>query len=158
MAISDYRDWLGLSVLSQSADAYVGYLQHHQYCPGSVRAYLHSIAHFAFWLTRQRTPLPSVGESMTQRFVTEHLPVCHCPAPCQRSVNAVRPALGHLLHVLRVEGHISGPQALIPPAIQDELERFDAHLDTVCGLAPATRTSRRQWLGRFWRIVSAPLQ
>jgi integrase len=33
--------------------------------------------------------------------------------------------------------------------IQDELERFDAHLDVVCGLAPATRISRRMWVGKF---------
>jgi integrase/recombinase XerD len=54
----------------------------------------------------------------------------------------------HLLHVLRVEGHISRPQTLIAPAIQDELERFDVYLDSVCGFAPATRTSRRRWVGR----------
>jgi hypothetical protein len=45
--IRSYRDWLRSSVLSQSADAYVGYLQDHRYGPATVRAYLHSVEHFA---------------------------------------------------------------------------------------------------------------
>jgi integrase len=75
-------------------------------------------------------------------------------------VSSVRPALAHLLHVLRVDGRISGPQALVPHPIQDELERFNAHLDAVCGLAPATRTSRRMWVGKFLvdRFGSTPVE
>ena len=91
----------------------------------------------------------SIDEFLAHRFVTEHLPACNCPGPCQRNVSGVRPALAHLLHVLRGEGRISGPRLLGPQAIRDELERFNAHLDTVCGLAPATRTSRRMWVGKF---------
>jgi integrase len=64
-------------------------------------------------------------------------------------VNAVRPALAHLLYVLREEDRIAGPQVLVPPAIHDELKRFDAHLDAICGLAPATRISRRMWVAKF---------
>jgi hypothetical protein len=74
-------------------------------------------------------------------------------------VSSVRPALAHLLQVLRVEGRISGPLAPVPGPIQDELERFNAHLDAVSGLAPATRTSRRMWVGRFLvdRFGSTPI-
>ena len=84
-----------------------------------------------------------------ERVVPPHLSACECPNPCQRTVQGVRPALAHLLHVLRVEGWISGGPPAIPQMIQDELGRFDAHLDAVCGLAPATRTSRRMWVGKF---------
>jgi integrase/recombinase XerD len=149
LSIPSYRDWLGSSVLSQSADAYVGYLQDHRYCPATVRAYLHSIEHFAHWITEQRIPLRSVDEVLAHCFVTEHLPTCHCPDPCQRNVATVRPALAHLLHVLRGECRIPGRHTLVPQAIQEELERFDAHLESVCGLASATRTSRRMWVGKF---------
>jgi hypothetical protein len=41
--IPAYRDGLRASVLRHSTDAYVGYLKHHQYCPATIRAYLHSI-------------------------------------------------------------------------------------------------------------------
>lgn len=64
-------------------------------------------------------------------------------------MTGVRPALGHLLHVMRQEGRIAGPRPVVPPVIHDELERFDAHLDGVCGLAPATRVSRRMWVAKF---------
>jgi len=158
MFIPAYRDCLGSGALRQSAEAYVGYLQHHQYCPATVRAYLHSIEHFTRWLSRRHVPLSSMDESLTHRFVTEHLSVCRCPDPCQRSINSVRPALAHLLHVLREEGDLPGPRAF-PPMVQEELERFDLHLDSVCGLAPATRTSRRQWVGMFLtdHFGSAPI-
>jgi integrase/recombinase XerD len=146
--------------LSQSADAYVGYLENHRYGPVTVRAYVHSVEHFAHWMTKQRVSVRSVDELLVHRFVTEHLPTCKCPSPCQRHVLAVRPALAHLLHVLRNEGRISGRKALVPQAIQDELDRFDTHLDTVCGLASATRTSRRAWVGKFLvdRFGSTPIE
>lgn len=149
MFIPAYRDCLRSSVLSQSADAYVGYLQQHQYCPLTIRAYLHGIEHFAGWVTKRHIPLRGFDESLMRQFVIEHLPECRCPDPCQRSVTSVRPALAHLLHVLRSEGYLSQPLTLLPPAIQDELERFDHHLNSVCGLASATCTSRRQWVCRF---------
>jgi integrase/recombinase XerD len=100
-------------------------------------------------MTKRRVSLRSVDELLVHRFVTQHLPTCNCAGPCQRSVNGVRPALAHLLHVLRGEGRISEPQALIPQAIRDEVERFDSHLSAVCGLAQATRISRRMWVGKF---------
>jgi site-specific recombinase XerD len=155
-----YRDWLGSSVLSQSADAYVGYLQDQRYCPASVRAYVHSVEHFAHWLTKRRVSLGSINDGLVGHFVTKHLPTCKCPSPCQRNVSAVRPALGHLLHVLRAEGCISEQPVLVPQAIQHELDRFDAHLDAVCGLAQATRTSRRMWVGKFLvdHFGSAPIE
>jgi integrase/recombinase XerD len=158
MFIPAYRDGLRASVLRHSADAYVGYLIHHQYCPATIRAYLHSIEHFARWVSGLHIPLSSIDESFTHRFVTEHLSVCRCPAPCQCSINSVRPALAHLLHVLREEGNLSGPRSF-PPLVQEELERFDIHLDSVCGVAANTRVSRRQWVGKFLtdQFGSAPV-
>jgi integrase/recombinase XerD len=158
MFISDYRDGLRASVLRHSADAYVGYLKHHQYCPATIRAYLHSIEHFARWVSGLHIPLSAIDESLTHRFVTEHLSVCRCPAPCQCSIHSVRPALAHLLRVLREEGDLSGPRSF-PPLVQEELERFDIHLDSVCGVAPNTRVSRRQWVGKFLtdQFGSAPV-
>jgi integrase/recombinase XerD len=159
MSIPSYLDWLGSSVLSPSADAYVGYLQRQRYGGATVRAYLNSVAHFAYWLSVRQLPLNSIDELLVQSFVTEHLPECKCPSPCQRNVTGVRPALGHLLRVLRQEGRIDGPRSVFPPAVHIELERFDAHLDGVCGLAPATRISRRMWVAKFLvdRFGSTPV-
>jgi integrase len=149
MLIPAYRYNVGSSVLSQSAATYVGYLQHHHYRPAVIRAYLHSVEHFDGWVTRRLVSLRSIDESLTRRFMLEHLPVCRCSDPCQRTMITVRAALAHLLQVLRNEGYLSQREVLIQPAIREELDRFDAYLDSVCGLTPATRTSRRQWVGLF---------
>ena len=69
--IPSYRDWLRSSVLCQSADSFVGYLQDHRYGPATVRAYLHSVEHFAHWMTKRRVPLRSIDELLVHRFVTE---------------------------------------------------------------------------------------
>jgi integrase len=66
-----------------------------------------------------------------------------------RTSIAARAALVHLLHVLRAEGYISEREVLIHPPIWNELERFEDYLGSVCGLAIATRASRRQWVSRF---------
>jgi integrase/recombinase XerD len=109
-------------------------------------------------VSRLHIPLSSIDESLTRRFVTKHLPVCRCPSPCQCSINSVWPALTHLLHVLREDGDLSGPRSF-PPLLQAELERFDIHLDSVCGAAPNTQVSRRQWVGKFLtdQFGSAPV-
>lgn len=145
---SSSQQWLATSVLSQSAAPFVAYLQEHRFHPGTVKTYLHCIGHFARWLTAQRIPLLSIDEALIERFVTEHLPGCQCPTPCQRAEVGMRAALARLLRVLRANHCIAGPR-LGPPAIHDELERFDAHLDSIGGLAPATRVSRRMWVRKF---------
>jgi len=149
MFSSSSRQWLGASVLSPSLDAYVDYLQRHRYSASTVQVYVHCVGHFAYWLTEQRMPLRGLDELLVRRFATEHLPSCRCPGRCQRSAHEVRAALEHLLRVLRANGCISAPCVALPQAIHDELERFNAHLEQVCGLAPATRTSRRMWVSAF---------
>ena len=74
-------------------------------------------------------------------------------------MTSVRPALVHLLHVLREEDRVAEPRRPAPQAIHEELERFDAHLDDTCGLALATRISRRMWVRKFLheRFGSSPI-
>jgi len=151
MFASSSRAWLSASVLNPSADAYVGYLRQHGYCFGSIRAYLHAVGHFAHWLTQQRIPLDRIDEALVRRFLARHLPTCRCPRPCKRGVHEVRAALKHLLRVLRHQGRIAGPSTTIPAALRDELDRFEAYLDEVCGLATSTRASRRRWVRKFLR-------
>ena len=149
MPIPAYCACLGSSVLSQSVEAYVGYLEHQQYHPAVIRIYLRGVEHFARWVTWRQVPLRAIDESLTRQFLTDHLPACQCPDRCLRTSIAVRAALVHLLHVLRAEGYISEREVLIQPAICTELERFDDYLGSVCGLTVATRSSRRQWVSRF---------
>jgi integrase len=145
---SSSREWLAASVLSQSADSFVAYLQEHQFEAATVQVYLHVAGHFGRWLTEQRLPLSAIDELLVDRFVVEHLPECRCPAPCQRRKPNIRAAVAHLLEVLRNRGLISTP-LLGPLAVHEELTDFDVYLDGIAGLATATRTSRRMWVRKF---------
>jgi len=77
---SSSREWLAASVLSQSADSFVAYLQEHQFEAATVQVYLHVAGHFGRWLTEQHLPLSAIDELLVDRFVVEHLPECRCPA------------------------------------------------------------------------------
>lgn len=143
--------WLGGSVLEPSADAYVAYLQRHGYAATSVRGYLRCVEHLAYWLSARRIPLRRLDDALVRQFLSEHLPACSCPGRWQRTPHQVRAALRHLLRVLRAAGHIEAVRNRMPTTIQDELERFDAHLTRTCGLAPATRRSRLRGAGAFLR-------
>ncbi len=160
MSIPSSGNWLGNSVLSQNADAYVGYLHRHGFCAGTVQCHLSSVGHFAYWLTERRIPISSLDEALVEQFVTEHLPACQCPGRCQHTGSEVRAALAHLLRVLRAEGCIPAARIQVPQTIHDELQRFDTYLAEVCGLAPATRISRRLWVSKFLiaSFSSAPIE
>ena len=76
---------------------------------------------------------------LSRRFLHEHLPRCRCIGPVQRDPRGLRAALGHLLVVLRAQGVIASPAASSTP-VDEELRRYDEHMDHVRGLAPKTRT------------------
>jgi integrase/recombinase XerD len=160
MSIPSRNNWLGTSVLGRSADAYVGYLHRHGFCAGTVQAHTGSVSHFAYWLTECRVQLSDVDEALVHQFVTEHLPDCACPGRWQRTGSEMRAALAHLLLVLRAEGRIPAARIPAPPAIHGELERYDSYLAEICGLAPATRISRRLWVGKFLadRFGASPVE
>jgi len=100
-------------------------------------------------MTRRQIRLARVDEELVQRFVTVHLPACDCPGRCQRRAVEMRAALGRLLPVLRAESRIPAARSQVSPAVQNELHRYDSFLAEICGLAPATRTSRLSWVGKF---------
>jgi hypothetical protein len=91
--------WLRGSALAQSVPAYWRHLTERRYAPGTARAYLYCLAHFARWLRRGRHSLDDLDDAIS-RFVDEHLPRCTCPSPAQRCRHQVRAALGHLRVVL----------------------------------------------------------
>jgi len=79
-----------------------------------------------------------IDEELVRRFLDEHLPQCDCARPVYRNRVALRAALGHLLLVLRAEAVIPEAASEMTP-VDEELRRFDAHMDHVRGLAPTTR-------------------
>lgn len=135
------RAWLRDGAFAPFVPAYVAHLSARQYAPGTMRAYLGCVAHFAYWCRRRSLDLGDL-EFRFRDFVQDHLPRCDCARRVQTCPHQVRAALSHLLTVLAGQGvaAIAGP---IGPN-DAVLQRFDEHLQHARGLAVSTRHQRLQ--------------
>ena len=131
--------WLRDSVFAPFVPAYVDHLTSRQYAPGTTRAYLGCVAHFAHWCRRRSLDLGDLGVPL-RGFVQDHLPRCDCARRVQTDPHQVRAALSHLLTVLACHGvaAVAGP---VGP-YDSVLQRFDEHLEQARGLAASTRHRR----------------
>jgi site-specific recombinase XerD len=132
--------WLRDSDLAPFVPAYVHRLIDQHYAANTVRMYVYGVAHFAHWTRRCRIGVRDLADEVVQRFVDEHLPCCTCPSPVQRCRHQVRAALRQLLITLVDAGVLTSRRE--PDAIEDQLGRFDAHMQQARGLAENTRVRR----------------
>ncbi len=145
-----YADWLTVSPIAPHADAIKQHFANGGYAPVTVASYLSNIAHFARWGRSKRLRLCRIDEAAVAEFLDEHLPHCRCEGPVRHDRCDHRAALGHLLFVLRAQGVIALRAKATTP-VDEELRRFDAHMDHVRGLAPRTRTQVLRVVGRLLR-------
>jgi len=146
-------DWLHEGQLAPYVDAFTHYLSERRYALHTIDTYLSCIAHFARWMNQCLLNAHCIDEDMVRRFLKNHLPQCACAKPVHRTPSNLRAALRHLLVVLRAEVVIAESIWGATP-IDEELRRFDDHMNHVRGLAPATRsmylcTVRRLLLEQF---------
>ena len=132
--------WLRDSDLAPFVPAYVLRLVERHYAANTVRIYVYGVAHFARWTHRCRVGVRDLADEAVRRFIDEHLPRCTCPSPVQRCRHQVRAALRQLLITLVDAGVLIGSRR--PDAVEDQLERFDAHMQQARGLAETTRVRR----------------
>jgi len=147
------RDWLLDSQLAPYVDAFTHCLSEHRYAPQTISTYLGCVAHFARWMSRCRLDVHWLDEDVVRQFLDEHLPQCDCVGPVCRTRGDLSAALGHLLVVLRADAIVAERSPGTTP-VDQELCRFDEHMDQVRGLAPRTRslylrTVRRLLLEQF---------
>lgn len=145
--------WLRDSDLAPFVPAYVRRLVDRHYATNTVRMYVYGVAHFARWTRRCRVDVRDLGDDVVQRFVDEHLPRCTCPSPVQRCRHQVRAALRQLLITLVDAGVLTSCRR--PDAIEDQLERFDAHMQQARGLAETTRVRRLSVVRSLLQFCSA---
>ena len=146
-------DWLGKGLLAPHVDAFKHYLTARGYAATTIANCVRSVAHFAQWAHGRRLRVQRVDDATVAAFLEEHLPRCRCTGPVQRDPRGPRAALGHLLVVLRAQGVIASPAVSTTP-VDEELRRYDTHMDHVRGLAPKTRDmalriARRLLTSRF---------
>ena len=124
------------------------YLAGRRYAPCTIGTYLECVGHFGRWLSQCGLDIHRIDEEVVRRFLDDHLPQCHCARPVHRNRSDLRAALGHLLVVLRAEAVIAEHTGGASP-VDEELRRFDEHMDRVRGLAPKTRTMYRRSVHRL---------
>jgi site-specific recombinase XerD len=136
--------------LAPYVDALTHYLDERRY---SINTNLGCVAHFAHWMSQCQLDVHCIDEDMVRQFLDEHLPRCDCVGPVYRTRYDLSAALGHLLVVLRADAIIAEASVQTTP-VDEELRRFDEHMDRVRGLATGTRrlylrTVRRLLLEQF---------
>jgi len=146
-------DWLLESELAPYVDAFTHHLGERRYAVQTVCNYQGCIAHFARWASGRRLGVRQLDEDVIRQFLDDHLPRCNCAEPVQRTRRDLRAALGHLLVVLRANGDIAERAPGTTP-VDEEVRRFDDHMNHVRGLTSKTRvlylrTVRRLLLERF---------
>ncbi len=132
-------DWLLDSPLAPHVDALTQYLSERRYAPYTIAATLGCVAHFGRWMSQCRLDVHRIDEEMVRRFLDDHLPHCNCTRPVVRTRHELRAALRLLLVVLRAEAVIGEHEQAMTP-VDEELRRFDEHMEHVRGLAAGTRT------------------
>jgi site-specific recombinase XerD len=145
--------WLLESELAPYVDAFMLHLFDCRYASNTINNYLAGLTHFAHWTTLCNIDVKSIDEKLIQQFLNDHLPRCNCEVPVFLTRKDSRAALGHLLVLLRANAVIAVPAIGLTP-VDEELQRFDDHMNHVRGLAPSTRKTnlcfiRRLLFGQF---------
>ena len=125
---------------------YVTTLAARGYRPSVIGACRAAVEHFVSWAAPDGDRL-QVSKTAVRDFLNVHLGGCKCLGRIQRGVVTVRSGLNHLLMVLG-ESKLAS-EVRLSAHLDIELQKFCVYASDVCGLAPATLISRRQWIGRF---------
>ena len=141
-------DWLPASHIGPYVVAFKEHLTERRYAASTIADYLADIKHFARWVQTRRLPLARIDEVSVAIFLDDHLPSCACVGHMRHSRTSHGSALGHLLVVLRDQGAIAQLPVGTTP-VDEELRRYDDHMDHVRGLAPKTRTMALRIVGRM---------
>lgn len=140
--------WLAASPIGPYAIAFKHHLTERRYATKTIASYVAEVTHFARWACTRRLPLVRIDEVSVAIFLDDHLPSCACTGHTRHDRADHRAALGHLLVVLRAQGAIAQPPVGTTP-VDEELRRYDDHMDHVRGLAPKTRTLVLRIVGRL---------
>jgi len=125
---------LQAGALAPYAGIYAGYLAARGCALSTKKRCLRCLVHLGWWMSQCGLDVEDLDEEVVAQFLDGYLPQCRCPAPVGRTRADLRAAFGHLLVVLRANAVI--PERVVETTpVDEELRRFDAHMDQVRGLA-----------------------
>lgn len=113
-----------------------------------VLAYARAVEHFIAWVGPKAGHV-EIKEVLIERFLDRHLDGCDCPGNVHRGKVTCRSALKHLVAILRAADRLAPLVSVLPDYIHSEVREYCDYASDICGLAPATLISRRQWISRF---------
>lgn len=142
-----YWDRLRGNPLGEVIQDYVAHLRELGYSWLTIRDHVQSLEHFGCWLRSKDLGPKAVNPGLVRRFIREHLPKCHCPRPAPVALLQVRPALNHLLQLLRARGMLNEETCRRP--IDAVIDQFRTYLRDVGGLSESTCTSRTRYARAF---------
>jgi integrase/recombinase XerC len=140
--------WLRDGPLAAHVATYLERLRQGRYSEKTIRHKLHALAHVGRWMALCRCSVETLDERRVERFLHNHLPHCRCAPPLRRHPADGRAVFMQLLALLRELGVVAVPQAPSSP-IDDELQRYDAHMRDARGLAFGTREGRLRIMHRL---------
>jgi integrase/recombinase XerC len=134
------------------------YLIERRHAKHTVHSYANCAGHFLRWARTERLDLIHIDEVAAARFADEHLTRCTCGWPTRTDPHEAHAAIGHLLVVLRTLG-VSAARPVNATPVDEELQRFDEHMEHVRGLAPRTRRAMLRIVREFlrWRFGDRPV-
>lgn len=134
-------------------DDFAAHLYKRGHCPRVAQAYLSGAGHFSHWLELKRISPKSVSEATLAAFMNGHLRGCRCRVP-HAAPGHLRPALGHVLTVLRARGWVAPPARPPQTPVDRVLDAFEVYLKDTRGVAATTcrynvLSARRFLAGRY---------
>ncbi len=136
------------SLLGDIVDDIAAYLHERGHTPKVAQAYLCGAGHFAHWLDRERLSPKAVSEATLASFMDRHLAGCRCRVP-HGSRRHLRPALGHVLAVLRARGWAAPPSLPAQKPVDRLLNAFTVYLQETRGAAATTCRRNAEYARRF---------
>ena len=133
-------NWLDEGPLAPHVEAFKQYLIDRGYAASTFGNCLGSVAHFAQWLGRRRIRVRRIDETVVAEFLDEHLPSLPLHrAGAARSTQSAAPRWGICWWCCVLKARSPAPAVSTTP-VDEELRRYDEHMDHVRGLAPKTRS------------------
>lgn len=148
VADTTVQRWLRDGPLADYAPMYLDRLRQGRYCEKTINHKLHALAHVGRWMAQCRCDVDTLDERRVERFLHDHVPRCRCAPPLRRYPAAERAVFWQLLALLRERGVVAAAQAPRSP-IDDQLQRYDAHMRDARGLACSTREGRLRIVQRL---------
>lgn len=134
--------------LGQMIGIFSTYLLSRGHTRNVTHVYLQAIEHLGTWLRRRSIRVRRMDERVIAEFL-DHVPECSCSPPASHDTKTLRASARLLLRCLREQRRV--PERVVgnTTPVDCEVDRFDRHLLTTCGLAQNTRTCRRRYVRRF---------